>query len=929
MELDRAPKATAPAPPKLGSLGSPIFSPRAGVTTSSAAAGQLQPAAEGSSMKRAVEQRDGANADGVAQQKKPRTAALMGSDGRLHAAAESPEFALDLSAEQKVVARRAMRGENLFITGPAGTGKSFLLRHIIRELQTYYNPDVSTHQGKSGATGGGGLGDAPPANMQRLIAAKAWPEGVPVFYSQFERDEHSRKQGHRCMVAYGTPGGSLCYLSFENSDVFLALYLALLRCVAPGAVAPCDVCFHEQLYLPCRQYFCCKATAAPQIEELEQAIRAAAAPSDLGPATVLVAASGDAQVVFAEADPVPAPSAATPAYAAALSTYAPVVTAKAVHEAQPHLTELLSAKYSARQTLRLVGSCVPEKPESMLLPLAAEDASSTGFASWLQTIHSAADLSPYVTTADDGDSRARPTWSNPPLSSKVKTVSDLTGRKVAKQRGTVAVTAPTGIAAVNVGGVTIHSFAGIGLGNGDTQAIIERVKRNKKACENWTKAAALVIDEVSMLSAQLFELLDAVARAIRCNSLPFGGLQLILCGDFCQLPPVVSSTDSGGSGFCFQSQAWAIAGLETGTVVLQDAHRQASDPTFARLLNLVRTGGCPEETMTALRGCVVGVKSQPTDGILATRLYCTNRDVDAENNARLAGLKGGACVFNAEDSFDDSISEWQREKLSEVMDKKVAGRLMLKMGAQVVLVRNLSRTLANGSRGVVVGMQAMLRVRVRFDNGEEQAIEPATFSQSVGGAGAMSRKQLPLKLGWALTVHRAQGMTLTRAEVDLDGAFECGQSYVALSRVTSLAGLWLRTELRPEQVTVNREVLAYYSARAASRPSTTAPSAGSVGATVPGANAAGPGGAGVEHVVTVEDKGPLGIILTQKAGHVLVASVTTGGRAASSEGGAGLRRGMVLLKAGDAQVKPPAMLWQSRLARLPRPLVLTFGEAES
>ena len=171
MELDRAPKATAPAPPKLGSLGSPIFSPRAGVTTSSAAAGQLQPAAEGSSMKRAVEQRDGANADGVAQQKKPRTAALMGSDGRLHAAAESPEFALDLSAEQKVVARRAMRGENLFITGPAGTGKSFLLRHIIRELQTYYNPDVSTHQGKSGATGGGGLGDAPPANMQRLIAA--------------------------------------------------------------------------------------------------------------------------------------------------------------------------------------------------------------------------------------------------------------------------------------------------------------------------------------------------------------------------------------------------------------------------------------------------------------------------------------------------------------------------------------------------------------------------------------------------------------------------------------------------------------------------------------------------------------------------------------------------------------------------------------
>ena len=124
------------------------------------------------------------------------------------------------------------------------------------------------------------------------------------------------------------------------------------------------------------------------------------------------------------------------------------------------------------------------------------------------------------------------------MSSKAKTTGDLSGRKAIKG-GFVAVTAPTGIAAVNVGGVTIHSFSGIGLGQGEMESIVARVKKNKRSCENWITSAVLVIDEVSMLSSDLFELLDAIAKNVRANTQPFGGMQLIVCGDFSQLPPVM------------------------------------------------------------------------------------------------------------------------------------------------------------------------------------------------------------------------------------------------------------------------------------------------------------------------------------------------------------------------------------------------------
>ena len=308
---------------------------------------------------------------------------------------------------------------------------------------------------------------------------------------------------------------------------------------------------------------------------------------------------------------------------------------------------------------------------------------------------------------------------------------------------------------------------------------------------------------------ELFDLLDFIGRKVRKQDRPFGGLQLILCGDFLQLPPVSSASEP----YAFQSKAWSKAGLDVGTVILTQQHRQLNDDGFVGLLNELRRGVCSTSTIAALGACHVSQKAPPTDGILPTQLYCTNRDVDQENTGRLRSLKGEGIVFTANDTFKAASRDAQKQ-LDETLSKKISGRLELKVGAQVVLLRNLSEKLANGSRGVVVmigsdGIGGPVLPTVRFDCGVSQILEPADFFQG-GGSGSLTRWQIPVKLGWALTVHRAQGMTISRVEIHVDGAFACGQAYVALSRATGTAGLWMRSRLRPDDVNADPAVLKFY-----------------------------------------------------------------------------------------------------------------------
>ena len=393
----------------------------------------------------------------------------------------------------------------------------------------------------------------------------------------------------------------------------------------------------------------------------------------------------------------------------------------------------------------------------------------------------------------------------------------------------VAVTASTGIAAVNLGGQTLHSWAGIGMGKGDPERISKQVLRDAKATQRWRETQVLVIDEISMIDRALFELLDFVARAARNNQQPFGGLQLVLVGDFLQLPPVMDreARESGNalSQLCFESPLWEAAQLtreQQGIMFLVQVVRQ-SDQEFAQLLNEARLGKPSDRLMSLLAQCLVSVKPRPIDGIVPTKLYCINKDVDSENLEQLEKLDGAVTTFSAHDLWKTNPSGGSVSKKSilVMVDKVVPKTVELKLGAQVMLTRNRpGSSFMNGSRGVVVGfVEATSGVvfaggslpKVRFDNGQEIVITPVEYTvQGSGGDGELIRLQVPLKLAWAVTVHKSQGSTLSRAELMLSNTFDFGQAYVALSRVTSLDGLWLTKAVHKSLFRANPKVVSFF-----------------------------------------------------------------------------------------------------------------------
>lgn len=379
--------------------------------------------------------------------------------------------------------------------------------------------------------------------------------------------------------------------------------------------------------------------------------------------------------------------------------------------------------------------------------------------------------------------------------------------------GHVAVTASTGIAAANVGGQTLHSFAGIGLGWGNANTLKKRIEKRGETVLRWQRAKVLVIDEISMISGSLFEKLEQLAQLIRCSSEPFGGMQLLLCGDFLQLPPVPDEKDEEPT-LCFQTEAWKRCGLDQGIVMLRESVRQAGDPGFASVLNEVRLGKISSKTWKQLESCLMEKKPPPPDdGIVPTKLHCFNKAVDKINNEQLDELPGKPGVFKATDTWlDEPLDKQQQKAVLDIFQKRVPKQLRLKVGAQVILIKNrISQGLVNGSRGVVSGFSSKAgNALVQFDNGGVHCISPELFEMRGPGGSKLQRSQLPLKLGWALTIHKAQGLTLTRAELDVSGAFEAGQIYVALSRLRDIKSLWITRRWSRSRMKMHPEALQFY-----------------------------------------------------------------------------------------------------------------------
>ena len=414
------------------------------------------------------------------------------------------------------------------------------------------------------------------------------------------------------------------------------------------------------------------------------------------------------------------------------------------------------------------------------------------------------------------------------------------------------VCALTGCAAtlLNCKAKTIHSWSGVKLAKGNPEDIIRRVVRGRCYPKAWRSIEVLIVDEVSMMSSKMFDLLDRIGRILRkCNTKSFGGIQLIFTGDFFQLPPIPDHDDPSSGEFCFQHPKWATTFKPADCIELKTFFRQ-TDPTYISILQEVRRGSISAPNIEILQTRLTrGRATEPKNGVVPTKLFPVRAKVETINESSYSKLEGEERVYhfslttNAKTRLDNGAvispeelahcEDLTQEQISHEVDTLITSlftdkTLRLKVGTLVMCTANIDidRGICNGSQGVVIGYgeaatailpEDLMRKPtstpqivpvVRFANGLTMKIAP--YPRQSEEFPCVIVAQLPLCLAWALTIHKIQGATLDMAEMDIGRSiFAEGQSYVALSRVKTLDGLYL-SEFNSTKIRANPLVVEFY-----------------------------------------------------------------------------------------------------------------------
>jgi ATP-dependent DNA helicase PIF1 len=390
----------------------------------------------------------------------------------------------------------------------------------------------------------------------------------------------------------------------------------------------------------------------------------------------------------------------------------------------------------------------------------------------------------------------------------------------------IQVCALTGCAAVllNCKAKTLHSWSGVGLGNGTIDQNIKKIQGSRYKKQIWQNTDVLIVDEVSMLSLKLFDMLNEIGKAIRKNPRPFGGIQLIFSGDFYQLPPIKSNDDPDTQRFCFESDNWNTIFKQDCQIQLIKIFRQ-SDETYSTILNQIREGKIKKKSNELLLQ-YVGREADENLVVEPTKLFPTKNKVEYINNSKMCALDTEEKEYIIKQVLDVEMTseekqlrlQYTREDIQTDLDYLTANlicdkNIKLKVGAQVMCIINIQmpneEMICNGSQGIITKFCPATNLPiVKYNNGIEMVMSRHIWSsENIPGIGV---SQVPLILAWALTIHKSQGATLDTAEIDVgSGIFECGQTYVALSRVKSLHGLYL-TSFDAGRIKINKKVKEYY-----------------------------------------------------------------------------------------------------------------------